>query len=775
MSIIFRCLKYFGIGLLAILLLLLAAILFSPKPQLLKNTSFSQVVYDDEDHLLYLTLTPDQQYRLYTPLSKIPPDLVKATLLQEDQYFYVHPGINPVALTKAMLETYVLHERKRGASTITMQLARMVYKLHTRTVSGKLRQIFHALQIEFFYSKKEILEAYLSLAPYGGNVQGVGAASVIYFQKPVSTLNFSEVLTLAVIPQNPIKRAPTATQNKVLFDAREKLFFRWIKKYPKDITQKNLIELPLQLQTLKHMPFLAPHFIMDVIVHYPQEKNLNTTLDLKLQDIVTQVAQTYSNTHGLQNYAILLVDTGDMGVKALVGSEDYFNSHIEGQINGTDAERSPGSALKPFIYALALQQGLIHPLSILKDAPSHFGLYAPEDFDRDYEGPVNATQALVTSRNVPAVSLMQQLQHPSFYQFLSQANIQHLKPESKYGLSLALGGEDITMQEMAELYAMLSNNGYYKPLRFLQSDPEGEGKKLLTPEAAFLVLDMLKSNPRPHPVSTAAISSNLPVYWKTGTSSRYRDAWSVGIFGPYVLAVWVGAFDNKTHAQFVGLEAAAPLFFSIIDAVQSQYPNLQDKIESKSTQLNLVRVKVCEASGLLPTPLCPKTVDTWFIPGVSPIKRDNVFREVLIDTKTGLRACQVSANTKFVVYEFWPSDLENLFESAGIHHPKPPSYSHECIMQSKAGEGIPPHIISPRENLVYSLHINSTENHIIPMLAIADEDVKSIYWFVDNSYVGESTPSHPLDWQAQPGNYRLRAVDDHGRSDVILLKVAEVK
>jgi penicillin-binding protein 1C len=242
-----------------------------------------------------------------------------------------------------------------------------------------------------------------------------------------------------------------------------------------------------------------------------------------------------------------------------------------------------------------------------------------------------------------------------------------------------------------------------------------------------------------------------------------------------VLAVWVGAFDNKTHQQFVGLQSAAPLFFSIIDAISAQSTPLQDSIESQAKKLNLVRVKVCEASGLLPTPLCPKTVETWFIPGVSPIKRDDVFREVLIDTKTNLRTCEVSSHTKFVVYEFWPSDLAHLFESAGIHHPAPPPYASECVMQAKAGEGIPPKIISPRENLVYSLHLNSTENQIIPLIAIADDEVKSIYWFINQTYLGASLPSHPINWVAIPGNYKLRAVDDHGRSDVITLNVARVK
>jgi penicillin-binding protein 1C len=767
-----RC--YFSLIFILGCIILFSAIIFIPRLPLLEKRSFSQAIYDNQHHLLYLTLTDDHQYRLYTPLSQIPPNLVKATLLQEDHYYYLHPGINPAALVKAFITTYLLHQRRIGASTITMQVARMVYKIPTRSITGKAIQIFRALQLESFYSKKQILDAYLNLAPYGGNVQGAGAASLIYFGKPVKTLNFSEILTLAVIPQNPVKRSPVRASSQKLFYARQALYLRWVKKYPVFINQKNIFQLPLPLAYLHQRFFLAPHFITQILLQYPSQKILDTTLNLKLQTIITHISQTYSQTHQLNNYAVLLVDTRSMAVKALVGSADFFNPRIQGQINGTNVKRSPGSALKPFIYALAIQQGLIHPMSILKDAPIHFGLYAPEDFDKDYEGPVNATQALITSRNVPAVALMQQLRPPGFYGFLVQGGVLSLRPESHYGLSLALGGEDITLQEMAALYAALANKGLWKPLRFLETTPQVKGKNLLTPEAAFLVLDMLKSNPRPDPVSTAAVRTTLPVYWKTGTSSRYRDAWAAGIFGPYALVVWAGDFTNKTHQQFVGLDDAAPLFFSIIDAIQAQSPGLQDIFQDASEKLNLVRVKICEASGLLPTPACPKTVYTWFIPGVSPIKRDTVFREVLINSKTGLRECQVSAETKFVVYEFWPSDLAALFESAGIHHPAPPPYYPVCIAQAKTGEGSPPQIISPRENLVYAIHLNTAENRLIPLLAIAEDDVKTIYWFINQTYIGKSAPNHALDWTAKPGKYRLRAVDDHGRSAVILFSAAGV-
>ncbi|MFN8770013.1 MAG: penicillin-binding protein 1C [Neisseriaceae bacterium] len=774
MNFILKIFKYLLIFFLSIYVVIWGLIVFTPKPKLLEDVKFSRTVFDDQKHLLHLTLTPDEQYRLYTPISDMPPNLIKAALLQEDNYYYYHPGINPIALIKAFIATYILKERKIGASTISMQVARIKNKSYTKNIPGKIMQIFYAMRLEYYYSKNEILEGYLNLAPYGGNIQGAGAASLIYFGKPISSLNMPEILTLTVIPQNPLKRVPNSLKPKYLLKARHNFFLRWEKEYPNSFNQTQLMLLKLPLQLEHNTPFLAPHFTTSVLAYYSQYNNLYTTLNLKLQKVITKIASTYSKTNNIHNYAVLLVDTRDMGVKAMLGSADFFNSQIKGQVNGTQRKRSPGSILKPFIYALALQQGLIHPLSILKDAPANFGNYSPENFDRDYVGPINATSALTTSRNIPAITLMTELKNPTFYQFLQQSHIGLLKPESKYGLSLALGGEDITMQEAATLYAMLANRGILRPLRFLQTESSVQGNRLLSPEASFLVLDMLKSNPRPDMVSTTIKESKLPVYWKTGTSSRYRDAWSVGIFGPYVLAVWVGDFTNKSFQQFIGLEVAAPLFFRIIDSIEAQTNKLND-IKDNPVKLNLVRTKICKASGRLPTPLCQRTEDTWFIPGVSPIKRDNVFREVLIDTRTGLRACRVSPTTKFVIYEFWPSDLEELFRKAGIQHPMPPPYSAGCDLPINFEKELSPRIISPRASLVYSIHAVNEKSSTIPLMAIADSDVKTIYWFANQNFIGKSLPSQSINWLADSGTYTLRAVDDHGLSDVVSIKVELVK
>jgi penicillin-binding protein 1C len=748
---------------LALLIIILIGIrVLAPQPPLLNNLNFSQAIYDKQHHLLRLTLTADDKYRLYTPLKDISPLMLQATLLQEDQYFYWHPGINPFAIIKAAWQTYILHTRQIGASTITMQVARMRFNINSKTIAGKIVQILRALQLELFYSKSQILEAYLNLAAYGGNVEGVGAASIIYFNKPAKQLNLVQALTLSVIPQNPARRVPAPKNQQDLKNARNKLFLRWLKQNPQDKDKQALMQLPMQL-TKNNLPFLAPHLVDTVIQQNPQQASIITTLDLTLQKIIEQTVQKYiiyQQPLGVNNVAVMLVDTRDMEVKALLGSANFFDKAINGQVNGTTAKRSPGSTLKPFIYALAIDQGLIHPNTVLKDAPSSFGAYNPENFDNDFMGPIKAKDALVLSRNIPAVYLAEQLKNPTLYQFLQQANVNLPKAEKDYGLSLVLGGAEVTMEELVSLYAILANHGIWQPLRMQVNQSKQAGKRLLSPEASFLTLDMLKNTPRPTPVN-AAINQPIPVYWKTGTSSGYRDAWSIGVFGHYVLAVWVGDFSGKSNPSFIGTQSAAPLFFAIIEAITRQVKELP-VLNYDVKKLNLTQVKVCDASGLLATRYCPNVVTTWFIPGKSPIKKDDIYREVAIDKTTQKRACHFDQNTEFKVYEFWPSDLLKIFAQAGVQRQLPPAYGPACSALQNANAGIAPKIISPQQSLIYAARLNRPTT--ILFYASSAGDVRQLYWFVNNSFIGSANSTQTSSWLAKPGHYIIRVVDDHGRA-----------
>lgn len=462
---------------------------------------------------------------------------------------------------------------------------------------------------------------------------------------------------------------------------------------------------------------------------------------------------------GVNNAAILLLDTRDMGIKGMLGSADFFNQSISGQINGTETKRSPGSTLKPFIYGLALDQGLIHPDTVLKDVPHSFNGYNPENFDYDFMGPIKAKDALVLSRNIPAIYLASQLTNPTLHQLLEKAQISQLRSESFYGLSLSLGGVELTMKELVGLYAMLVNDGFWYPIRSIKDEVKPKGIRVLSPEASYLVLDMLKNTPQLDYLLRGG--TQLPVAWKTGTSSGYRDAWTIGVFGPYVLAVWIGNFDNKANPAFIGKDIAAPLFFELIDALKQERGPVR-ALDKDPEQMNLKKIEICKASGMLPTRYCQDTEWGWFIPGKSPIKTDTIYREVAINSKTGLRTCHIDADTRFEIFEFWPSDLLNIFKKAGIQRHSPPFFEPDCALSGNAS--INPHITSPQNGITYVIRADSQQNNTIPLTAVTDAGVAYVYWFINETFIAKTKAGESYLWSAKPGKFVVRAVDNHGQS-----------
>lgn len=771
-------------------LLLAAALLGArlwPHAPLSTHRPSSTALYDVKGRLLRLTLASDDRYRLWLPLETLPPALVDAVLLKEDRHFYWHPGINPAALTRAAWRTYVGEEMRQGGSTITMQLARLMDRGNTRSVTGKLRQIGRALQLELCYSKHDILEAYLNLAPYGRNIEGVGAASQIYFGKPVQQLALPEILALAVLPQNPTGRGKgdtTGFASPRLEQARALLFSQWLEAHPDAEALAPAMSAPLKLARLEDLPFYAPHFTEQVLRRQRQTGQqpgpVTTTLDLTLQRSVERHLRQYVERHqaiGIRNATALLVDTRDMSVKAAVGSANWFDDIIAGQVNGLLAKRSPGSTLKPFVYALGADQGLLHPGTVLKDAPTAFGPFSPENFDGNFVGPITATDALIRSRNVPAVAVAARLTTPTLYGFLQSAGIARLASEQHYGLALTLGGGEVTPEELATLYAMLANGGTLKPLRHSESDPQDAGQRLLSEEASFMVMRMLRQNPRPDQRSLAH-GTQLPVYWKTGTSWGFRDAWTAGVFGPYVLVVWVGNFNGDGNPAFVGLQAAAPLFFNIVDGLRARQPDLAEP--ERPVPENIAKVEICLATGDLPNAWCPQRGATWFIPGKSPIKVSDIHRPVAIQISTGKPVCPpwsryAPDELRIEVYEYWPSDLARLFRQAGLPRRTPPALPEACSFNSSGQEGSAPHITSPILGAAYTLRPGHDADNRVPLHAITDADTREMYWFANNSFIGRSAPGSPLDWQPPgAGQYTVSVVDDRGRSATRPLTVTAV-
>lgn len=774
------CLRFLGFLFLSFLLWL-----FCPKPPLLEDLSFSQAVYDSKHRLLRLTLSRDERYRVRTSIIDVAPQFVEAILLKEDRHFFKHPGVNPFSLLRAFFKNYFLHAGRSGGSTITMQVARLHYRIPSRHWGGKIRQILVALALERHYSKEEILMAYLNLAPYGHNIEGIGAAGLIFFGKNASELTLPETLTLAILPQNPNRFVREMQSGDLshshLGQARKKLFELWLKKHPQDRDQDFFFDLSLSSRTRHELPFVAPHFVNVLLKKYPERDRIVSTLDLDLQKKLERHIKNHveaNSLKGIRNASGMILDFRNMEIKALVGSADFFDQEIAGQVDGTSARRSPGSTLKPFVYALAMDQGLIHPQTLLKDTPSSFSGYDPENFDRQYLGPLTAREALTLSRNVPAVALAQGLSQPNFYRFLQSAGIKKLRGEKFYGLSTVLGGAEITMRELVRLYAMLANHGELLPLKDLRTRSSfKQGQKLISSEASFVTLDMLKNTPRPESFGLDKLSTQvIPVAWKTGTSFSFRDAWTVGIAGPYVIAVWIGNFDGHSSPSFVGRQAAAPLFFSLIDDLKPAFKLFNAIKTVPPSNYHLQQIQVCALSGQIPKSYCPHRSWTWFIPGTSPIKSCEIHRRVAVNTRSNRLSCQEDGpDITHKIYEFWPSDLMSLFKLAGIPRATPPVFEQNCPLSEREGRGLSPKIFSPDEQVVYYLKSGSSQSQHITFKAASDADSQRLFWFVDNEFVGQSRSEKPLFWAARTGDFRVKVVDENGRSSSRSLGVRLVK
>ncbi|MDD2967589.1 MAG: transglycosylase domain-containing protein [Desulfovibrionaceae bacterium] len=536
---------------------------------------------------------------------------------------------------------------------------------------------------------------------------------------------------------------------------------------------------PLRLFGFADLPFEAPHACAALLAQATGASKLHTSIELPAQHVLESQLRAFvarGRRYGIHNAAALLVHAPTSEIRALVGSADFFNAAISGQVDGTLARRSPGSALKPFVYALALDQGLIHPMTLLLDSPRSFGGYDPENFDRGFRGPVPAHEALKASRNLPAIILAEQLHDPDLYSFLKKAGIALPRPPEHYGLALVLGGAEISMRELASLYGMLYNQGLLRPLRLLKEQAKGLGGgeknaapavqpqrqaplRMLSPEAAFITCSMLE---RPNAQLHLA-SGTVPLRYKTGTSNGFRDAWTAGIVGEYVLVVWAGNFDNSPNPLFVGGELAAPLFTDIAHALARLYP-VRDVLPSRRAALNVRDISVCTATGDVDTSRCAEKTKTLFIPGVSPLRDSGVFRTILIDKASGLRACQPEAGrTEERVWEFWPSDVQRIFARAGIAKPAPPDWLPQC-RKGEAVQGKAPRIILPKKGVTYYARIAAGQSPPLPLTASAEPDVHTLHWFAGAHYVGSTAPDVPLLWRpAEAGTIELRVVDDMGR------------
>ena len=751
-------------GLLSLLLVLTWLLL--PQPPLYPpGAGWSRVVKDRHGSLLHLSAAPDGRYRWWTPISAVSPQWIEATLLKEDRWYRWHPGVNPVSLIRAACGA-VVGRSVGGASTLTMQVARLRWRLETRHFTGKMVQILRAIQLERHYSKDQILEAYFNLAPYGGNVEGANAAAWLWCGRNPASITQREAIALSVIPQSPATRNPARPQDATRLAAAQARLAAMLER------QGSLRPDPLAksftLTPPAPPPHAAPH-LCRLLMATHGDRELLSTLDASLQREleygITNHLQRTSDS-GIVNACAILVHAPTREVLGYVGSAAYADRSIHGMVDGLRARRSPGSALKPFIYGLAIDQGLIHPQSLLIDGPMVFNDYNPENFEREFMGPIHARDALVRSRNVPAVALANRLQNGGLYQFLIRSGVPLEKPADYYGLSLALGGFGISPIQLASLYSALADDGQPRPLVFSStSEPilPISTAPTLSPAARFLTLEMMRGGGDLGP-EYAFARADPSVAWKTGTSHGFRDAWAVGVRGDHVLVVWLGNFDGRSNNALVARRCAAPLLFDLFDRLKLPH-------SPPSPPATARRVNLCATSGDLPGTACQQTIQGWFIPGVSPIVPCQLHRRILVDGNTHLRVARHDGRPglRSEIHEFWSPDLLDLFRKAGLPRRSPPAPEHGTDSLLGIDPGQPPVITSPLQGRIYQLETNPTSE--LQLRARATPGVHQLYWFCGEAFLGSSSPTDPLPWQPPSGDHSLRVIDDRGRSASTHIKV----
>lgn len=614
-----QCLRW---GAVVVLLALLVLDLAFPLPLPRAGQTSTLVVARDGTPLRAFA-DRDGVWRYPVRREGVSPLYLQALLTYEDRWFWRHPGINPWALARAGGQLAMHGHIVSGGSTLTMQVARILEppanSRHPRTPWGKARQLLRAVQLEVHLSKRQILDLYLERAPFGGTIEGVEAASWAYLGKPASRLSHAEAALLAVLPQSPSRLRPDRHPQAARV-ARDKVLARmvslrvWSQAQVDDARIEPVVTRSLQ------PPLSAALLALRLHQRQPGASRIVSTIDADLQRTLEQrVTAYFSNLPERTSAALLVVDNATMEARAYVGSVKFGDGKRLGHVDMVQAWRSPGSTLKPFLYGLALDDGLIHSESLLVDAPQGFGGYRPGNFDAAFMGPVGVAQALQRSLNVPAVDVLDHVGPTRFASRLANAGIDLRFPAgSGPNLAMILGGTGARLEDLVGAFAAFNRNGLSGRVRYTRDDPVSD-RRLLSPGAAWIVRQILQDNPRPgYALDTFDTGSRPRVAWKTGTSYGYRDAWAIGGTGRYTVGVWVGRPDGTPLPGQYGAVTALPLMFEVIDSL----PRDRGDAMTTPAPATVAQVEVCWPLGLPPDPrapqLCQERMQAWTLDGNVP-------------------------------------------------------------------------------------------------------------------------------------------------------------
>jgi penicillin-binding protein 1C len=718
---------------------------------------------------LYSFLTRDQQWRMYTPLNEITPALQKAIVFKEDKYFYYHFGINPIAVGRALVQNIFHFKITSGASTITMQVARMLNR-KKRTYANKIIEMCRALQLEAHYSKKEILQMYLNLVPYGSNIQGVKSAAILYFNKTPDQLSLAELTALSIIPNRP-NALVIGKDNTRIVRERDKWLIRFQahQLFKKEIIDDALTE-PLMAQR-RQTPQMAPQLAWRMRWAHPNLHTIPTTINTTIQEKAESLVQQYVNglkLHNIHNAAVIVINNKSRAVEAYIGSSDFHDIHNHGQVDGVKAVRSPGSTLKPLLYGLAFDDGIATPKTMLNDVPTDFGGYIPENFDLDFRGSISTENALRQSLNIPAVKVLQQVGTKNFINSLHEAGFQNIwQQRKKLGLSMILGGCGVRLDELTTLFCAFANNGLYQPLQWttLQKPQNTDTVRILSSASNYMITQIMKELRRPDFPSNNISATHVPnIAWKTGTSYGRRDAWSIGFDQNYTIGVWIGNFSGIGAPEINGALTATPLLFQLFNSITNRATRVwQPAPESIGYRL------VCAETGLIPNTYCSNILTDSYIPGVSNNKVCEHLKEVPISLDERLSyctSCLPTSGYKLKNFINAAPELLHFYDARNIPYESIPEHNPSC---QRFLEGKSPSIISLTDGATYIITDKGKQE--LPLKCAVANDVQTVYWYINDQFIGSCPKNESLLFIPQHTAIKISCTDDKGRTTNLNIKL----
>ncbi len=725
-------------GVAAACVVVVIGLLWPMNAQRYLSVGASSQVFDRNGRLLYAFLNDEQQWQFSRPLAEISPYLVQATIAAEDQRFREHAGVDAVAIARAVLQNVTRARIHSGASTLTMQIVKLADDLD-RSLPNKAVQAWRALRLERNASKDAILEAYLNSAPYGLNLVGCESAARRYFGKPSNELTLAEAATLAALPKSPVglmplKRADAALarRNYVL----DRMFYEGFVSV-EDCDRAKAQPLGV---TWNEFPQLAPHLAMRLAANMQHGERVTTTIDYALQErserALAESLKQFDNE--VSNAAAIIVDAETAQVIARVGSANFYGTPGGGQVDACRAARSPGSALKPFTYALGIERNVLYAGEMLLDDSLDYGLYNPENYDGKYRGLVSATYALRRSLNVPAVTVLDRLGYDDLHGLLANSGMSTLiKPADFYGLGLTLGNCEIRLDQLTAAYCMLANLGEYRPLQEM-TEQSPQPKRVLSEGTCLALYAMLEQEfPQEFHRDVVRATGYLPrVCWKTGTSTGNHDAWAFVFNRQFVVGVWLGNNDAKASKFLVGARAALPLAARIFRALPHKstpdWPDFGDAMRV---------VKVCADTGLPASKWCPHTA-TESVPASQFTNRRCDVHYPLASDEDG-------------VTQRWPVSAK------GWDLAKVTATENVFAGDVSRKEGL--RIIAPTNNSEYVLASEPNADRI--RLRSSADASGDVHWYLDGAHIGSSGPADRLFVDLTEGTHTLTCMATSGATD----------